>query len=116
MKKIIIAVIAIVIGFVGWYFITDNGSSDYYTQIDNSKMEKTSTDGGVVNFEGSLPYSYKLVCYNKNGKKKELQFTTERELREDAFIHLEVKSVRGVVSWNEVWYDELPEAVQKKYD
>lgn len=49
-------------------------------------------------------------------KKKELQFTTEKELREDAFIHLEVKSVRGVVSWNEVWYDELPEAVQKKYD
>ncbi|MCM1132879.1 MAG: YxeA family protein [Ruminococcus flavefaciens] len=117
MKKIIIAVMVILVaGCAGIYaFIATDSSDYYYTQIDNSKMEKTDFNGGVINFEGSLPYSYKLTCYDKNGRKKNLQFTAEKKLRDNAFIRLEVKSVRGVISWNEVWYDELPEAVQKKY-
>lgn len=32
-----------------------------------------------------------------------------------AFISLEVVPVRGVTSWAEVQYEELPEAVQGKY-
>lgn len=117
MKKIIIAVIAVImIGITSCYVFANQNSSLYYTQIDNSKMEQINTDGGVINFKGSQPYSYTLTCYNANGKKKKIQFTADKELREDAFICLNFKSVRGVISWNEVQYNELPQSVQKKYE
>lgn len=117
MKKIIIAVISIIlIGIAGYRIFIYESDSVYYTQIDNSKMKKINTDGGVVNFKGSLPYSYTLTCYNSTGKKKKLQFTADKKLREDAFICLNVNSVRGVVSWNEVQYYELPLPVQEKYE
>lgn len=37
------------------------------------------------------------------------------EAEEDAFICLTVMSVRGVIEWSEVQYEELPEAVQSHY-
>ena len=87
----------------------------YYTQIDNSKIEENDSRGGVVNFKGSLPYSYTLTSYDENGKEKEITFGTSKESQEGAFISLEVVPVRGVTSWAEVQYEELPEAVQGKY-
>ena len=87
----------------------------YYTQIDNSKIEENDSRGGVVNFKGTLPYSYTLTSYDENGTEKEITFGTSKELQEGAFISLEVVPVRGVTSWAEVQYEELPEAVQGKY-
>jgi len=91
----------------------------YYTQIDNSRVETNDSKGGVidfkVNFKGSLPYSYTLTSYDENGEEKEITFGTSKELQEGAFISLEVVPVRGVTSWAEVQYEELPEAVQGKY-
>lgn len=55
------------------------------------------------------------MAYDENGEAKELTFKTARELTEDAFIHLEVAPIRGVVSWEEVQYDELPAIVQSQY-
>ena len=42
------------------------------------------------------------------------EFKTSRELKEDAFLKLEVKTL-GVHSWEEVQYDELPKKVQTNY-
>lgn len=50
----------------------------------------------------------------KMEKKRELKFKTSRELKEDAFLKLEVKTF-GVYSWEEVQYNELPEKVQTNY-
>ena len=61
-----------------------------------------------------MKYEYTLDCYNENGKKKELKFKTSRELREDAYLLLEVR-VLGVHTWKEVQYSELPEKVQNQY-
>ena len=36
-------------------------------------------------------------------------------MQDGAFISLEVVPVRGVTSWAEVQYEELPEAVRDKY-
>ncbi len=117
MKKIIISVIAIIIiGIAGYRIFIYESDSVYYTQIDNSKMEKINTENGVINFEGSLPYSYNLTCYSSTGKKKKLRFTADKKLREDAFICLNVNFVRGVVSWSEIQYYELPLPVQEKYE
>lgn len=61
-----------------------------------------------------MKYEYILDCYSEKGKKKELKFKTSRELKEDAFLKLEVK-IFGVHSWEEIQYDELPEEVQTNY-
>ena len=106
LPMIIAVVVAIAICVATLYFF-ENYESVYYTQIDNTKIEKlSSTD--------DMKYEYTLDCYNENGKKKELKFKTNRELKEDAFLKLEVKTL-GVHSWEEVQYDELPEKVQTNY-
>ena len=102
------------IGFCAW-FLSGAGSAEYYSQIDNSRIEQVDSKGGVINLKGSLPYAYTLLCYDENGSKKEITFGTSRELREGAFIRLTVMPIRGVLDWSEVQYDELPTAVQNHY-
>ena len=80
LPMIIAVVVAIAICVATLYFF-ENYESVYYTQIDNTKIEKlSSTD--------DMKYEYTLDCYNENGKKKELKFKTSRELKEDAFLKL----------------------------
>ena len=106
LPMIIAVVVAIAICIAALYFF-ESYESVYHTQIDNTKVAKlSSTD--------DMKYEYTLDCYNEKGKKKELKFKTSRELREDAFLKLEVKTF-GVHSWEEVQYDELPEKVQTNY-
>lgn len=50
----------------------------------------------------------------ENGKKKEIKFKTSRELREEAYLKLEVMAT-GVHAWEEVQYDELPDKVKTNY-
>ena len=117
MKKVIsiglTVVIVAAIACFGIKFYSDAGY--YYTQIDNSKVEEVESKGGVIDFSGGMSYSYELVSYNEKGKPKTVKFGTEKELREGAFIRLTVKSVQGVVDWNEVQYDELPAEVQVRF-
>ena len=104
----------VLIGFCAW-FLSGSGSTEYYAQIDNTKVEQVDTKGGVISFKGNLPYSYTLTAYDEKGTEKEITFGTSRELREGAFICLTVMPVRGVLDWSEVQYDELPAAVQNHY-
>lgn len=116
--KIIIGVAAVLLvalfGFCVW-FLSGSGSTEYYAQIDNTKVEQVDAKGGVISFKGNLPYSYTLTAYDEKGKEKEITFGTSRELKEGAFIRLTVMPVRGVLDWREVQYDELPAAVQTHY-
>jgi len=104
----------VMIGFCAW-FLSGYGSTEYYAQIDNTKVEQVDTKGGVISFKGNLPYSYTLTAYDEKGGEKEITFGTSRELKEGAFIRLTVMPVRGVLDWSEVQYDELPAAVQAHY-
>lgn len=88
----------------------------YYTQVDNSRIERVHSSGGVIDLTGGLEYSYTLVAYKENGAAEDVSFGMSRELREGAFLRLEVAPVRGVVDWSEVRYDELPEAVRRNYE
>ena len=119
-KKIIFGItVAIVIGvgficFCMW-FLSGTGSAYYYTQIDNSKIEKVNSRGGVIDLHGGMSYSYTLPSYDENGNEKFITFGTSRELKEGAFIRLTVMPIRGVIEWSEVQYDELPMVVQEQY-
>ena len=121
MKKQMIAgfsaAAVIIAGFICFciWFLSGADSTYYYSQIDNSKVEQIESKGGVINFSGSMDYSYTLFSYNENGKGKDITFGTSRELKEGAFIRLTVMPIRGVLEWKEVQYEELPAAVQSKY-
>lgn len=118
-KKIItggIAVIsAVFICFCGWLIL--GGGSTYYTQISNSNVKASGSEEGVINLsgDGGLDFSYTLPAYDENGREKEITFGASKELREGAFICLQVMPVRGVLNWSEVSYEELPAAVQERY-
>ena len=105
----IIAVIIVIALIVGAYYFLVIHIDLYYTQIDNTKIQEMAGSG-------DMKHEYTLVAYNKNGKEKEIKFKTSRELREDAFLELEVMQIRGVVNWKEVQQDELPEDVKSKID
>ena len=88
------------------YYI-ENYEDIYYSKIDNTKIEKLESR--------DMKYEYTLDCYNESGKKKEIKFKTSRELRESAYLMLEVR-IFGVHSWKEVQENELPNKVQEKMD
>ena len=103
----IIAVIIVIALIVGAYYFLVIHKDLYYTQIDNTKIEEVSTTD-------DMRYQYTLTAYNKNGKSKEIQFKTSRELKEDAYLELEIMLTRGAVSWKEVEVNELPDRVKEK--
>ena len=103
---ILTVIIPIIIGAGAIYWMEFH-ETIYYTQVDNSKLERISTSD-------NMGYEYTLDCYNQNGKRREIKFKTSRELRENAYLMLEVK-VMGVHSWKELQYDELPDKVKVKY-
>lgn len=111
------AAVVLLIGLISFcaWFLSGSGSAEYYAQIDNTRVEQVDSNGGVMSFKGSLPYSYTLLSYDENGSEKEITFGTSRELRDGAFIRLTVMPVRGVLDWSEVQYGELPAAVQNHY-
>ena len=100
---IIAAIVAIAICVIGFYFL-ENYEAVYYTQIDNTKIQSISATD-------DMKYEYTLDSYNENGKKKEIKFKTSRELKEDAYLMLEVRTL-GAHSWKEVQVNELPEKVK----
>ncbi len=103
MPIIIAVIVAIAICGIAFYFL-ENYESVYFTQIDNTKIQSISATD-------EMKYEYTLDCYNENGNKKEIKFKTSRELREDAYVMLEVRTF-GVHSWKEVQVNELPEKVK----
>lgn len=115
-KRILFGIGAVVLVAVCVFFLSGADSTYYYSQIDNSKIEQVESRGGVINFSGSMDYSYTLLSYNESGKDKDITFGASRELREGAFIRLTVMPIRGVVEWKEVQYDELPATVQDQYN
>lgn len=87
------------------YYILMIHVTIFYTQIDNTNVKTIS----------SHEYEYTLRAYDEHGKMRDLTFKANKELREDAFLKLDTMSIRGVVSWEEVPYDELPQDVQHRY-
>ncbi len=105
---IIISIIVFIALCIVAYNLMFIQESVYYTKIDNTRIENISTIHDIE-------YEYTLDCYNENGNKKELKFKTSRELREKAYLKLNTMFFRGVINWEEVQYDELPEKVQVIY-
>lgn len=104
MPMFIAGIIAVLL-IIGAYYILFVHKTVYYVQVDNSKIEQVSNSD-------DMKYQYTLTAYNKNGRAKEVKFKTSRELREDAYLELEVMTVRGVYGWKEVQPEALPDKVK----
>lgn len=91
-------------------------AGNYYVQIDNARISENESSGGVINLGSSEPYLYKLEAVNAAGDKTEIEFGTSRELRQNAFLKLDLQPIRGVVGWSEVTEDSLPRKVAEALD
>lgn len=104
---IMIAIIIVILLLIGAYYLLFIQKNIYYIQIDNTKIEQiSSTD--------DMRYQYSLIAYDKNRKEKEIEFKTTRQLRDGAYLELEVMTTRGVISWKEIKVEELPDEVKTK--
>ncbi len=113
------AAAVVIAGLILGYTLLFTGSNDikYYTQVDNTRLSQAGGQGAIdLSGNGGMDYSYTLASYDKNGNEKALTFGVPRELRESAFLCLTFRPGRGVMNWNEVQYDELPAAVQTRYE
>lgn len=79
------------------YLCNDDHSTVYYTMVDNNRVKEQTTAAS----SGAGSYEYHLDTYDADGNMKSLSFKTSRELREGAYLKLEVMPVRGVISWEE---------------
>lgn len=114
-KTAAIAAIAVV-GLAAVLFIAASMTNlllvgDYYVKVDNACISKNESGGGVVNLGSGEPYLYKLKAINATGDRAEIEFGAYRELRQDAFLKLDLQPIRGVVGWSEVSEDALPAKV-----
>lgn len=97
-------IVAVTLCIVGYRTLFVN-TSQYYTQIDNSNVRQISP----------TEFEYSLTAYDKHGKITQLTFKANKQLREDAFLELDVMFIRGVSNWREVKYNELPLDVRSRY-
>ncbi|WP_102272092.1 YxeA family protein [Cytobacillus massiliigabonensis] len=117
MKKFIGFIAAIAVFLVGGLVILQNvnfnrlGADEYYTQIigQGKKLEDKSDNG-----QKYVAYEYKLSAFDKDGRKKTLTFTAQKQLRENAYLSLFVKDSKGVTSYQEVKKEELPKKASEK--
>ena len=103
-----IGIILVIAVFFIVFWLLFYQESTYYTKIDNTKVEQLNS--------GDMRFEYTLDAYNEKGNSKEITFKTSRELKEDAYLKLDVMLTRGVKSWEEVQFSELPDKVQEKYE
>lgn len=103
-----IGIVVVIAVFFIIFWLLFYQESTYYTRIDNTKVEQLSS--------GDMRYEYTLDAYNEKGNSKEVTFKTSRELKDDAYLKLDVMLTRGVKSWEEVQFSELPDKVQEKYE
>ena len=102
---IVIVVAVLAITFMTVAFLTTQTNTDYYTQIDNRWVTDIAP-------HGAMNYKYTLVAYNESGNAKDVTFETSKVLTDGAYLCLKVAPIRGVVTWAEMQFDELPSSVQ----
>ena len=103
-----IGIVVVIAVFFIIFWLLFYQESTYYTRIDNTKVEQLDS--------GDMRYEYTLDAYNEKGNSKEVTFKTSRELKDNAYLKLDVMLTRGVKSWEEVQFDELPDKVQEQYE
>ncbi len=120
MKKIIGITISIafilLVGFVVILATVDInrfGKEDVYVQVgDPAYTEEDKLDSGQI----MTSYWYELPAYDDNGSVKDVEFSAQKELKQDAYLKLYIKKGNEVTSYDEVSWEEIPGAAQEKLE
>ena len=104
MKKKNIKMISLLTGFLllgSIYYLFFLDTNDYYTQIKDTKIkiEKNRTQ---------KKYIYKVIAYNKNGRKKEISFRSSEKYLDGTYLKINKKKRKKIS------YEELPSLVIHK--
>lgn len=94
-----LAIIAALVVVVAWWFVGE--PLVYYAQVDNQRVADSTDE--------SMPYEYSLDAFDEGGGRHAVDFKTSKVLTDDAYLRLEVKPLRGVISWSGVEQDEVPD-------
>lgn len=87
---------------LGFHFVVDADSAvECYVQVDNARVEPHEQDADE--------YEYSLDAYDASGNAQEVKFKTPRMLRDQAYLMLETMPIRGVISWEEVQLEDIPD-------
>ncbi len=90
----------------------DHTGETYYLQLTNPAKETGETigDGEIV------VYDYSETAYDKNGKPLDVTFSSylDRPLREDAYLAIEHNDKNGVLRYQEIAENQIPEAALAK--
>lgn len=106
-----VAAAVLILGIAGLAYLfqyTGDNTTSYYGRIDNNLVEEITPHGG-------MNYRYHMPVYLEDGSRENLDLDTSRILKDEAYIRIEVAPLRGVISWAELQYEELPVPVQAHY-
>lgn len=102
---LVVSVLFVSLGIL--YRTTTDSAESWYIQINNDLVTEITPHGG-------MNYRYPVTAYDEGGGSRTVDFDTSRVLRDGACLRLEIAAFRGVISWEEVAWAELPAAVQSK--
>ncbi|MBP2079701.1 YxeA family protein [Oceanobacillus polygoni] len=89
------------------------GKENVYVQVgDPSYTDEDRLDSGEI----MTSYWYELPAYRENGSAVKVEFSAQKELRQDAYLKLYVKEGNEVTSYDEVSWEEVPEAAQEELE
>lgn len=122
--KFFLVSILCVIFFGGLLFgskinLKEIGTSKYYVQINKDGNKEYD---GKYNGEDIYSYKYNNVKdYNSKGKKIDVKFFADKNLRKKAFLLVKVKDVKDneendIISYEEVKQSELPKKVKEGFN
>ena len=78
------------------------GTDAYYLQIND--------DGEKYDDAGYERFAYEMTGIDEEGNEKVLEFTAGHNLKKEAFLKVYYKDSKGVVSYEEVQEDDLPDS------
>lgn len=91
------------------------GGDSYYVQIttDGEKVAAKDDQGNPLN-----EYKYELPGYDKDAKKKNLEFLAikDRPLKKEAYLKVTWNKSKGVTSYEEVQKNDIPEKALKQLE
>jgi uncharacterized protein (TIGR01655 family) len=84
------------------------GKDSYYVQVTKGGT-KEDTGGSKMEI-----YRYELPAYDEKGNEKTIKFTSDKQLKKDAFLRLYVKKEKEVTAWEEVSIKDVPSKAKEK--
>lgn len=117
MKKLLIAAVGVFIVFATTIVLLLSfdfnraGKENAYVQIvTDGELEEIRLDSGEI----MKRYWYNQPAYDAEGNEINVEFSSHKNLRKEAYLMLYLKKENEVSSYDEVQFEDIPKAAQEK--